>query len=56
MNSVTDVAPKRSTVSRGKISRKLFVAGYLTAIAIATIGWLSAFGWITVRAVEWFLT
>jgi hypothetical protein len=55
MNSATDAMPASSVVSRGAILNKLLVAGYLTAIAVATIGWVSAFGWITVRMVKWFL-
>jgi hypothetical protein len=49
MNSVTQSMPAASTVSRGAILKRLFVIAYVTAVAVATIGWVSAFGWLTVR-------
>ena len=55
MNSLTEVVPVGSEVSRATIMRRLFVIGYLTASAVAMVGWLSAFGWITVRIAEWLL-
>jgi hypothetical protein len=53
MNSLTHVMPVASTVSRGTILKRLFVIGYLTASAVAMVGWLSAFGWITIRVARW---
>jgi hypothetical protein len=53
MNSVTDVAPVRSRVSR---LNKVVVAFYVAAIVVATIGWLSAFAWISVTVLKWLLT
>jgi hypothetical protein len=55
MNSLTEVVHVSSSISRGTILKRLFVIGYLTAIAGATIGWLSAFGWLTVRIAKWLL-
>lgn len=55
MNSVIDVMPMNSTVSRGAILNKLFLMGYLTAIIGATVGWVSAFGWITVTIAKWLM-
>ena len=55
MNSLTQVMPVGSTVSKGAILKRLFVIGYLTAVAVAMIGWVSAFGWITVRVAKWLL-
>ena len=55
MNSLTQVMTTSSTISRGAILNRLFVIGYLTAIVVATIGWVSAFGWITVRVAKWLL-
>ncbi len=52
MNSVIDVMPMSS---RGAILNKLFLMGYLTAITGATIGWVSAFGWITVTIAKWLM-
>jgi ABC-type enterochelin transport system permease subunit len=55
MNSLTQVMPVGSTVSKGAILKRLFVIGYLTAVAVAMVGWVSAFGWITVRVAKWLL-
>jgi hypothetical protein len=55
MNNVTELVPTGSTASRGTILKRLFVVGYLTAISVAMIGWISAFGWITVRVAKWLI-
>jgi hypothetical protein len=55
MNTVTEGMPVVSTVSRGTVSERLFVIGYLTAIAAATVGWVSAFGWAALRLTSWVL-
>jgi hypothetical protein len=55
MNSLTQLMPVASTLSRKTILKRLFVIGYLTAVAVAMIGWVSAFGWITVRLAMWLL-
>jgi hypothetical protein len=51
MNAVTEVMP----VSRTSPSLRFLEICYFTAIAIATVGWVSAFGWIALRVVEWLL-
>ncbi|WP_298253488.1 hypothetical protein [Bradyrhizobium sp.] len=56
MDSVTGVMPVGSTVGKGKMRSRLFVAGYLAGIAVATIGWVSALGWVVVRTLGWLLT
>ena len=56
MNNVTELVPTGSTASRGTILKRLFVIGYVTAIAVAMVGWISAFGWLTLRAATWLLT
>ena len=53
MNNVTELMRAGSAASRGK---RLFVIGYVTAIAVAMVGWISAFGWLTLRAATWLLT
>jgi hypothetical protein len=53
MNSLTEVVPVGSTVSRGTISKRFFKICYLTAITVSTIGWVSVFGWATVRLAKW---
>ena len=55
MNSLTQSMPVVSTVGRKAILKRVFVIGYLTAVAVAMIGWVSAFGWITMRVAQWLL-
>jgi hypothetical protein len=55
MNSLTQWMPVESTVSRKTILKRVFVIGYLTAIAVATISWVSAFGWAAVRLASWLM-
>jgi hypothetical protein len=55
MNNVTELMPAGSAVSRGTILKRLFVVGYLTVITVAMFGWLSAFGWVTVRLAKWLM-
>jgi hypothetical protein len=45
MNSLTEVLPIGSATCRGTKLKRLFIVGYLTAITVSTIGWVSAFGW-----------
>jgi hypothetical protein len=55
MNRLTPVIPVVSAVSKGTVLKRILLIGYLTAIAIATIGWASAFGWVTLWVVRWFM-
>jgi hypothetical protein len=55
MNSLTQLMPAASTVSRGTILKRLFVTAYVAAVTVAMFGWVSAFGWITVRVAKWLL-
>jgi hypothetical protein len=55
MDNVTKVIPLGPTVRKGAILNRLFVIAYVTAVAVATIGWVSAFGWLTVRVAKWLL-
>ena len=56
MTGVTEIMRPGSTVNRGTLLKQLFVVSYLAGIIIATIGWLSAFGWIALRVAMWLLT
>jgi hypothetical protein len=56
MSSLTQLMPVGSTLRRKTILKQVFVVGYLTAVAVAMLGWLSAFGWLTVKVAEWLLT
>jgi hypothetical protein len=55
MNSLTEMMHVGSAASRGIKLKRFFVIGYLTAVAVAMVGWVSAFGWITVRVAKWLL-
>ena len=55
MSSVTETTPVGSKVSRGTILKRLFVITYVTAVAVAMFGWVSAFGWLTVQVAKWLL-
>jgi hypothetical protein len=55
MNTFTEVLPTGSTVSERTVLSRLFILSYLTAIVTATIGWVSAFGWIGLRIAKWLL-
>jgi hypothetical protein len=55
VNNVTEVMPLGATVGRGVILRRLFVIGYVAAVGVAMTGWVSAFGWLTVRVAKWLL-
>ena len=55
MKSLMEVHPTNSATGRGTRLTRLFSIGYLAAIAVATIGWISAFGWATVQLVKWLI-
>jgi hypothetical protein len=56
MNSLTENMPIEGTaITRATMKDQLFTACYLTATAVAMIGWLSAFGWATVAVAKWLL-
>ena len=54
MNVVSEAIPVGSA-SRGTTPKRLFVIGYVAAVGVAMIGWVSAFGWLTVRVAKWLL-
>jgi hypothetical protein len=55
MNSLTELTPAASNFSRGVLLQRLFKICYLTAIIVSTLGWLTAFGWLTVKVVKWLM-
>jgi hypothetical protein len=55
MNSITEAIPVGATSSRGTISKRLFVIGYVAAVGVSMAGWVSAFGWLTVKVATWLL-
>jgi hypothetical protein len=42
-------------VARANVNPRLFNISYLAAIAVAMVGWVSAFGWAAFRFASWFL-
>jgi hypothetical protein len=55
LNNLSQVMCAGSTVSRGTLLQRLFTVCYLAAVAVAMFGWLSAFGWLTFRALRWLM-
>ena len=55
MNAVTEVMPPSLPISRTPLSRRLFAVCYFAVITVATVGWVSAFGWVAVKVVEWLI-
>ena len=56
MNSLTETMPMEAlSAKRATMKDRLFTVCYLTATAVAMVGWLSAFGWVTVAVAKWLL-
>jgi hypothetical protein len=53
MDSNTETAPASSVAGRGDLVEQLSKIGYFTVITVATVGWVSAFGWLAVRLAYW---
>jgi hypothetical protein len=55
MDSLMQGTLARSSVTGGKFLEQLFRIGFLTAIAVAMVGWSSAIGWLTVKLAMWLM-
>ena len=56
MNRLTGSMPMETAVAaKATPKQRLFNMCYLTAIGLAMVGWLSAFGWATVAVAKWLL-
>jgi hypothetical protein len=55
MNNLSEVMPAQPAFSKGALLQRLFKICYLTAIIISMTGWVSAFGWLAVKVVQWIL-
>jgi len=56
MNSLTETMPMEAlSARRATMKDRLFTVCYLTTTAAAMVGWLSAFGWVTVAVAKWLL-
>jgi hypothetical protein len=53
MNVVTQGTPVGSAISSSKSSERFFQICYLGAITVATVGWVSAFGWAAFKLASW---
>jgi hypothetical protein len=56
MNTLLEIMPMEAAVVRkATLRERSFRICYLTATAVAMVGWLSAFGWVTVTVTKWLL-
>jgi hypothetical protein len=55
MSIPMEVVSAESAVGRGKLFEMLLRFGFFTAITVAMMGWVSAFGWVTIRLVTWLM-
>jgi hypothetical protein len=53
MKSQTEIMPMEAAAVTSTLKQRLFTISFLAAIAIATVGWLSALGWATVSVAKW---
>jgi len=53
---LTEETPASSVNGSSSSSQQLFCACFLAVTAVATFGWWSALGWLTVKATTWLLT
>jgi hypothetical protein len=55
MHAVNEVKPLGLAIGRDTSSERFFQLCYLTAIIVATVGWISAFGFAAVRLASWLM-
>jgi hypothetical protein len=55
MDSVSETTPSGSTVSRETVLNRLLIFAYLTVVAVAMFGWVSALWWVTVTLAKWLI-
>ena len=54
MHGHTEITPFEAVaVGRATLKQRFSVACYLTATAVAMLGWLSAFGWAAATVANW---
>jgi hypothetical protein len=57
MHGHTEITPvEAAAASRATIKQRVVVACYLTAAAVAMLGWLSAFSWAAAEVAKLLLT
>lgn len=56
MTDLTEtVTASKHAVQPPTLKQRLFSTGFLTAVAVAMVGWLGAIGWVTFAAIRWLL-
>jgi hypothetical protein len=54
MNSHVDVVPVETVaLDKAPSKHRISMIFYLTAIAVAMLGWLAAFGWAAIALANW---
>ena len=59
MNQPAETMPHATATSVGASGwkqRRLFIFGFLTACAVATLVWLTGLGWAAISLLEWLLS
>jgi hypothetical protein len=47
------VTSSEHAVQAVTLKQRFFLIGFLTAVAVAMVGWLWAIGWVTLAAAKW---
>jgi hypothetical protein len=56
MNKHTETLPVGiATVGKVTLKQRVSIICYLSAVAVATAGWLSALGWAAVSVAKWLI-
>jgi hypothetical protein len=50
------VTSSEHALQAATMKQRYFLIGFLTAVAVAMIGWLWAIGWVTFAAAKWLIT
>jgi hypothetical protein len=55
MNSHSEIMPitGAAAINSATLKNRLFTLCYLTAVAVATLGWLAALGWTAFALAQW---
>jgi hypothetical protein len=54
-NSSETLTGREHAVQAATLRQRLFPIGFVTAVAVAMVGWLWAIGWVTFAAAKWLL-
>ncbi|SHN60877.1 hypothetical protein [Bradyrhizobium erythrophlei] len=56
VSDLTEETLASSLIGKASPSQRVFCVCFLATITVATFGWWSALGWLTVKATVWLLT